>query len=69
MQKIGVKSGYMQKLHSIYTQFFKSASVQVLKIKNSTYVIKTIIETTTILFKSLSSFRQLALLVKALSMI
>ena len=69
MQKTGVKSGYMQKLHSSYTQFFESVSVQLLKVKNSTYVIKTFIETKAILFQSLSSFRRLALLVKALSVI
>ena len=58
MQKIGVKSGYLQKLHSNETQFFAPASILVLTIKNPAPVIKTIYRNEkTNCFKSIYSFR------------
>ena len=45
MQKIGVKSNYMQKLHPNEMQFFASALMQVLTIKKFYTCDETIIET------------------------
>ena len=45
MQKIGVKSNYMQKLHPNEVQFFASALMQVLTIKKFYTCDETIIET------------------------
>ena len=45
MQKIVVKSSYMQKLHANEVQFFASASIQVLTMKKFYTCYENIIET------------------------
>ena len=70
MQKIGVKSGYMQKLDSNEAQFFAPASIQILTIKKFYTCDKNHYRNEkTNCFKSICSYRWLALLVKTFAVI